>query len=205
MDQIIAALKEHWFDLFMGIAGIAFGWVVGNWRARRRWERKEFFDRLNVSLNEISDGTLRIRTILEKSGQEIFLNSVAATAVTDAARKTTVADPSLPLPESEYWYYLNSLLNEIAEKFSTGVVRRDIGLETKATVYVICLTSECDNDVRTRKVRAMLIRRSLLENLPEECPKLERDHHLVRWTTLNFLASDRKKNPWKYLEMEIVL
>ena len=160
---------------------------------------------MNVSLNEITEGTLRIRTVLEKNGQDIFLNSVAAAAVADAAEETTLEDPTLPLPKGEYWYYLNSVLNEIAEKFSTGVIRRDMGLETKTTAYVICLTSECDDDVKTRKVRAMLIRSSLLENLPADMPKLERDTHSVRWNTLQILARERTKNPWKFLEMEIVL
>jgi hypothetical protein len=160
---------------------------------------------VNVSLNEITEGTLRIRTVLEKSGQDIFLNSVAADAVADAAEKTTLEDATLPLPKGEYWYYLNSVLNEIAEKFSTGVIRRDMGLGTKTTMYVICLTSECDDDIKTRKVRAMLIRKSLLENLPEDMPKLERDSHSVRWNTLQILARERTKNPWKFLEMEIVL
>ncbi len=205
MDQILEAIKDHWFDLFMALLGIAFGWFAGNWRARRRWEKKEFFDRLNVSLNEITDGTLRIRTVLEKSCQDIFLNSVAAGAVADAAQETTIEDPTLPLPKGEYWYYLNSVLNEVAEKFSNGVIRRDMGLETKTTAYVFCLTSECDDDVKTRKVRAMLIRVSLLENLPEDTPQLERESHSVRWNTLNILARERTKNPWKFLEMEIVL
>ncbi len=205
MDQILEVLKDHWFDIVMGLAGIAFGWFVGNWRSRRRWEKKEFFDRVNVSLNEITEGTLRIRTVLEKSGQDIFLNSVAADAVAEAAEKTTLEDATLPLPKGEYWYYLNSVLNEIAEKFSTGVIRRDMGLGTKTTMYVICLTSECDDDIKTRKVRAMLIRKSLLENLPEDMPKLERDSHSVRWNTLQILARERTMNPWKFLEMEIVL
>lgn len=209
MDKLIEAvtdlIEDHWVKFLTGLGVMALGWLLGNWRARRRWGKKEFFDRLNVSLNEITDGTLRIRTVLEKSGQDVFLNSVAASEIVAAAQKTTKKDPTMPLPKEDYWYYLNSVLNEVAEKFSSGVIRRDMGLETNSAVYLICLTSECDDDIRTRKVRAMLIRKSLLENLPEDLPKLESASHSVRWTTLQILAAEWPKNPWKFLEMEIVL
>ena len=125
--------------------------------------------------------------------------------VVEAAQKTTPQDATLPLSKEDYWYYLNSVLNEVAEKFATGVVRRDMGLETKSVPYLICLTNECAGDVRTRKVRAMLIQKSLLGKLPEKCPKLESTSHTTRWETLERLAVEWRKNPWKFLEMEIVL
>ena len=208
MDKIVEAvtdlIEDHWVTFLTGLGVMAIGWIVGNWRAKRRWEKKEFFDRLNVSLNSISDGTLRIRTILEKTCLDVFLNSVAAAEIVDAAQKTTEQDATLPLPKADYWYYLNSVLNEVAEKFAAGVVRRDMGLETKSTRYLICLTNECAGDVRTRKVRAMLVQKSLLEKLPEKCPKLEAASHATRWQTLQRLAAELQKSPWKFLEMEIV-
>jgi hypothetical protein len=209
MEKLIVAvtelIEEHWIKFLTGLLVMSFGWFAGNWRARKKWARKEFLDRLNVSLNSITDGTLRIRTILEKTSLDVFLNSVAAAQITEASQQTTPTDPTLPLARDDYWYFLNSVLNEIAEKFAEGVVRRDMGLESKSIPYLICLTNECAGEVRTRKVRAMLVQKSLLENLPEECPKLESANHATRWKTLQFLAIERTRNPWKFLEMEIAL
>lgn len=209
MDKIVEAvtdlIDDHWLKFVTGLAVMGIGWLFGHWRAQKKWEKKEFFDRLNVSLNSIAGGTLRIRTILEKSCLDVFLNSVAATSIVEAAQKTTEKDPTLPLGKDDYWYYLNSVLNEVAEKFAAGVIRRDMGLEAKSTAYLICLTNECAGEVRTRKVRAMLIQKSLLESLPEDRPQLESENHATRWVTLQILAAEWKTNPWKFLEMEIVL
>lgn len=146
-----------------------------------------------------------IRTVLEKSCKDVFLNDVAVAAIREASSKTSEADPTLPLSESEYWCYLNSVLNEVSEQFSEGQLRRDMGLPVTVKRYLICLTSECAGDLKTRKVRAMLIQSSLLDALPEEQPKLESPHHTTRWVTLKKLAKLRKSNPYKFLEIEICI
>ena len=124
MEQILQAIAEwlddNWLKFLTGLLLAGAGWFLGQWRARRKWQKKEFLDRLNVSLNTIQDGRLLIRTVLEKSCQEIFLNDLAVAAVTDASQRTTEGDPTLPLPQDDYWYYLNSVLNEVGEQFSEG-------------------------------------------------------------------------------------
>ncbi len=209
MDELIEAVENliegNWSKLVSGLVMMALGWWIGKRRAQSAWKRKEFLDRLNVSLNSVHNGKLLIRTVLEKSCQEIFLNSVAVETVLDAARSTTAMDSTLPLPKDDYWYYLNSALNEIAEKFAMGAVRRDQGLDVKVETYVICLTCESAGELRTRKVRAMLVQKKLIENLPAECPKLESPHHITRWETLKQLAGERTKNPHKFLDIEIAI
>ena len=138
---------------------MAVGWIFGRRRARAEWRKREFFDRVNFSLNAIRDGVLTFRTIAEESCSEVFLNKVAVEALIDAARHTTADDPLLELPEHDYWYYLNAVLNEVAEKTSEGQIRRDMGLPVTTARYVICLTSESAGDIRTRKIRAMLIQK----------------------------------------------
>jgi len=71
--------------------------------------------------------------------------------------------------------------------------------------YVIFLTSECAGAARTRKVRAMLIQKTLLENLPADQPALEAESHTTRWQTLQFLSQELKRAPHKFIEMEICL
>jgi hypothetical protein len=207
MDQILAAitdwLEDNWLKFLTGILIAVAGWIFGQWRARKNWQRREFHDRLNVSLNSIHEGRLMIRTILEKTCRDVFLNERAAALVSAASHETTVADPLLPLPKDDYWYYLNGVLNEIAEQFADGQIRRDMGLPVNTAQYLICLTSECDGEVRTRKVRAMLIQRRVLEALPEKQPQLESGHHGIRWKTLQFMAKEWQANPWKFIEIEL--
>ncbi len=64
-----------------------------------------------------------------------------------------------------------------------------------AATYLICLTSESAGEVRTRKIRAMLIQKELLEKLPEYEPKFESPNHATRWMTLKFLAKEFQVNP----------
>lgn len=209
MEQILEALtdwlQDNWIKFLTGLFIMAVGWFFGWRRARVSWKEKEFLDRLNVSLNSIDGGTLLIRTILEKSCKDVFLNDVAVAAIRDASENTSEDAPTLPLPESEYWYYLNSVLNEVAEQFSEGQIRRDMGLPVTAKRYLICLTSECAGELKTRKVRAMLIQATLLDALPEEQPKLESPHHITRWDTLQKLAKLRKSSPYRFLEIEICI
>jgi hypothetical protein len=95
------------------------------------------------------------------------------------------------------------VLNEVAEKFSLGELRRDLGEPVRTEKYLLCLTSEASGEIRTRKVRAMLIQKYALENLPAEPPRFEHPTHTFRWQTLRILAAELQKNPHQFLEMEI--
>ncbi|MEJ7596025.1 MAG: hypothetical protein WKF77_31330 [Planctomycetaceae bacterium] len=57
--------------------------MIGRWRAAQSWQKREFFNRLNISLNSLHDGKLLIRTVLEKTCEDILLNKVA-----DAGRRS---------------------------------------------------------------------------------------------------------------------
>ena len=209
MREIIDALVEHgtdhWIKVATGLVLMAAGWFFGRYRAKTAWKKREFLDRLHVSLNSIRDGKLRIRTILEKRCEDVFLNSVAAATITAAAEKTTADDAIIPLPEKDYWYYLNDVLNEISEKFALGQLQADIGQPVKATTYVITLTCESGGPVRTRKIRAMLIRKELLTKLPSKMPALESKYHITRWNVLRQLAKAYETTPHRFLEMELCL
>jgi hypothetical protein len=119
---------DHWSKLAMAALFMAIGWLFGKRRARGEWRRREFYNRVNISLNAIREGTLRIRTIAERHCSDVFLNSVATDALINSARETTPENPMIALPEHDYWFYLNAVLNELSEKFGEGQIRRDMGL-----------------------------------------------------------------------------
>ena len=196
-------LEDNWVKIVSALLLTAVGWAIGYWRAKRNWTRREFLDRLNVSLNTIEGGTLKIRTLAEVEAETVFLNREATRRIVAAAGRTTAADPLLPLPKEDYWYYLNAVLNEVAERFAAGTLRRDLGGEVRCATYLLCLTCEAAGAARTRKVRAMLVRKDRLTALPTAMPALESPNHAVRWETLHRLAAEYTKNPWRFLEMEL--
>ncbi len=196
---------EHGIKVLTAAAFTLAGWLIGRWRAARSWRNREFFNRLNVSLNSFHDGKLLIRTVLEKTCEEIFLNSHAVDRLLKAAQKTTKDNPFVPIEKDDRWFYLNAVLNELSETFATGLFRREAGQPHQATRYLICLTNECDGEVKTRKIRAMVVRKDALINLPKEQPTLESPNHQIRWKTLQQMQKTYATDPTIFIEAEIVV
>src|SRR5205814_3208914 len=129
---------------------------------------------------------LKIRTVFERSLEEVFLNPVAVEKVRAASLRTTTGNPLLPIDREDRWYLLNFVLNAVAERFSGGLVRYDAGQPLRPVTYLVFLTCEVVGEDRIRKVRAMLLRKDLLEDFPypDSMPKLEREWHRDRIVTL---------------------
>src|SRR4051794_37038761 len=125
----------------------------GRYKAGRQWHRKEFLDRVIVSLNIFADGVLKIRTVMERSVEEIFLNRLAVDKVEAAARKTTTDNPIMPIPQADRWFLLNFVLNAVAEHFVAGNIRQDAGQPVTVVRYALFLTCELVGDERIRKIR----------------------------------------------------
>ena len=202
-NSIVTAVREHAVKVAAGFVLMLVGWFFGKWRARSHWKKQEFLDRLNISLNTIDEGVLKIRTLSEKHCEQVFLNSSASEAVQAAARKTTAQNSLLPLPVNDTWFYLNAVLNDLSEQFAYGVMKRDMGLSGTSAIYLIALTCELSGEMRTRKIRAMVIKKSVLTNLPAEMPKLESLNHSKRWETLQQLALEYSREPKRFMEIEL--
>ena len=196
-------LRSHWAGALWSLLILIVGTWWGKRRARHEWANKRFLDRLNFSLNTIRDGTLQIRTLAEMNGRDVFLNDVAVERVIEATARTTATNPLLPLARDERWYYLNAVLNEVSERFAVGFVKRDMGIPVETRSYLICLTYESAGELKTRKVRAMVIQKSVLTNLPAEPPRFERPHHATRYQTLQQLAAAYASDPTEFLDVEL--
>lgn len=201
--HVVDTLREHFVKVIVGFLLMGVGWYLGRVRARNHWKKQEFLDRLNISLNSIDQGVLKIRTLSEKRCEEVFLNTVASETVTQLARRTTATDPILPIAKEDMWYFLNAVLNDLSEQFAPGALKRDMGGAVSCANYLVALTCETAGDIRTRKIRAMVIRKSLLTALPSETPQFTSDRHGTRWQTLQILATEYSKNPWRFMEVEL--
>jgi hypothetical protein len=186
-------------------ATFLFTWWWARRQAHRQWYAKEFLDRIIVSLNIFADGALKIRTVLERSLDEIFLNKLAVAKVWAAARATTVENPVMPIAKEDRWFLLNFVLNAVAEHFVTGHIRHDAGQPVTIVKYALFLTCELVGDERIRKVRAMLVRHDVLENFPyaDTMPGLENPWHADRIRTLRVAAALYKKEPDNFLMLEV--
>jgi hypothetical protein len=209
MNELFTILRdqiaEHWIKVLVAAGFTMFGLFVGRWRAAREWKRREFFNRINVSLNSIVQGKLLIRTVLEKTCEEVFLNKVAVERLLQSAPKTTVDKPIIPLEKDDRWFFLNAVLNELSETFAVGLFKREAGQGHESVRYLICLTNECDGEIKTRKIRAMVIRKDVLLKLPEEAPAFESPNHSIRWRTLQAMKAMYVSDPSFFIEAEIIV
>jgi hypothetical protein len=187
------------------VASFVVGRYWGRYKASREWHRKEFLNRVIVSLNVFADGFLKIRTVMERSLEEVFLNQVAIDKVLAAARRCTPDSPILPIDRQDRWYLLNFVLNAVAEHFAAGQVKQDAGEKVTVVRYALFLTAELVGDERIRKVRAMLVKQEHLTNFPypDTLPKLENAWHEDRIKTLRKAAELYAKEPDYFLTLEV--
>ncbi len=191
-------------SVLTSLAAFVFGRYYGRWKARREWESKEFLNRVIISLNIFHDGTLKIRTVLERSIEEVFLNPIAIEKIQAAVKLCTPDNPILPIPKADRWYLLNFVLNSVAEHFIAGQLKLDSGQPVTILRYALFLTCEVVGDERIRKVRALLVRRDLLDDFPyaDTMPKLENPWHEDRIKTLRRAAAMLKTEPDNFLILE---
>jgi hypothetical protein len=187
------------------VASFVVGRYWGRYKAHREWERKEFLGRIIVSLNIFADDFLKIRTVMERSLEEVFLNQLAIEKVLAAARRCTPDNPILPIDKPDRWYLLNFVLNGVAEHFVTGQVKQDAGVPVACVRYALFLTAEHLGEERIRKIRAMLVRQEHLVNFPypDTLPKLENPWHDDRIKTLRRAAELYAREPDNFLMLEV--
>jgi hypothetical protein len=125
--------------------------------------------------------------------------------VRDAALRTTPESPVLPIAPADRWYLLNFVLNAVAERFTGGLVRYDAGQTVTPVTYLIFLTCEVLGPDRIRKVRAMLLRKELVEAFPylDAMPQFEQPWHRDRILTLRRAVELYKREPDNFLPLEI--
>ncbi|MGE0430797.1 MAG: hypothetical protein AB7K09_06830 [Planctomycetota bacterium] len=139
-----------------------FAWV---WYTRRaNWRAKSFMRQVNVGLNEVRDEKLLLRTLLEDNALEVWLNEVAVDMVIAAAHRTTREMPFISLPKDDDMAYIQrAVLNVISERYSEVWLARAMGEPVKTKNFVFGVTCEKYGEMRTQKLRVMLIEEELLK------------------------------------------
>ena len=66
LSTLVELWKDHWQKILTPLVSLAIGWYFGTRRAQRNFAKREFYDRLNVSLDRPSCQSL-IRPDVEKT------------------------------------------------------------------------------------------------------------------------------------------
>jgi hypothetical protein len=166
-------------DLVLGNWELAL--LIATWSAigivsiRRRieWRQRRFTQQVNFSLTipVERDGsqTLLLRTLLEEGAANVWLNEFGVSRVLKAARLTTREMPFLRITQSnDRDLVMNAVLNVLSERFSDAFVARAVGLSIKTDIFLFGLTWERYGEMKTQKLRVILIKRTDLQSLFEE-------------------------------------
>lgn len=191
--------------LIPSMIGVVCGYFMLR-QARKSHNRREFLNQVNFSLNIVTGGRLLIRTLIERPCADVFLNPVLTKLVLKAAQQTTKDNCLLPIRNrNDYWLCLNELLNEVSQRFADGFVKLDLDPNVRREVYLMCITCEVSDHIRTRKIRVMLIKKSLLLDFPATDPAVDFPTHTTRILTLRQLARAYQSEEWKHCFVEIEL
>lgn len=170
--------------------------VIGVVAVRRQvdWRNRRFTQHVNFSLTTPveRDGSrmLLLRTLLEDSAANVWLNQFGVNRVLKAARLTTLEMPFLRIAQlRDRDLVMNAVLNVLSERFSDAFVARAVGVPIKTDVFLFGLTWERYGEMKTQKLRVILIKRADLEGLFDERSggreiRVSQDSHRPRIETL---------------------
>lgn len=174
--------------------------------AQRKMDRLNFLDRINVSLNLVIDGKLKIRTVFERSLEEVVHNRHVREELQDAALKASVSsDPIVRVSDDHSWFVLNCVLNSIAERFSSGTFREQRGLPVERENFAFWITCEPATHRRERKIRVFMMEEKLLRKFPfaDDMPELESEKHQDRVHALRRSCEVFQSEPNLFSHIEI--
>jgi hypothetical protein len=167
--QFLSWLEPHWKTIALAVTwgGIA----VVYFRRWSQWRRKHFLTHVNFSLNYVVGSAPVMRTLLEKPANEVWLNEHGVRRVLAAARRTTAAQPFILLKADKDQEFANrAVLNALSERFASAFVAAAMGAPVRKATFCFALTCEKYSDIRTIKLRVLLVEKRTLVGLfgPED-------------------------------------
>ena len=143
---------------------------VISFKRRSDWRQRRFTQQVNFSLNIIEDTGkgkfLEIRTLLEDGALNVWLNQHGVSVVRKAATQTTKINPFIQIQDQkEREAIMIGLLNVLSERFSDVFVAKSLGLPVLTDTFLFGLTWERYSEMKTEKLRTIVIRKTDLELL----------------------------------------
>jgi hypothetical protein len=163
LGRILDFMRPHWNTV--ALVATWLGIFIVALRRRRQWRRKQFLGQVNFSLNYTAGKQLAMRTLLETSAARVWPNEHGVRKVLAAAARTTVANPFIIMKTGKDRDYVNrAVLNALSERFAETFVAAALGAPYRAGTFVFAVTREKYEDIRTHKLRVILMEeRALVE------------------------------------------
>lgn len=186
----------NWLQNYGALLAIIVSWaaVLVTWYYKKKdFREKRFLRQVNVSLNMVNGGTLKLRTLAETTVDKVWQNEIAVDSLLAAAEKATKDFPfvSLENKEDQEWVK-KSVLNFLSEKFSEHFIFEDMGAAVKSQNYIFAITCEKYGDVPSQKIRIMLIDEEKIKQFGSSTNdrkiRVEVPHHNNRVETLSKLC-----------------
>jgi hypothetical protein len=186
--EYLGHLKNHWntLALIATWVGILVVWV----RRRSAWMRKQFLNQVNFSLNYVAQDSLAMRTLLETTAQQVWLNEYGIKKVFAAAQNAPIDNPFIVLDDqTDHEFVMRAVLNVLSEKFAESYLGAALGLPVQHANFCFALTCEKYDEIRTLKLRVLLIEEQTLVRLfgPDqgaEKLRITEKHYHARLKTL---------------------
>jgi hypothetical protein len=164
VQRFLEFMRPHWNTVALVVTWLGIG--VAYMRRRAQWRGKQFLARVNFSLNYVADNGLAMRTLLETTAGEVWLNDFGVGRVLAAARRASVDQPFLTLPEAGDLDFANrAVLNVLSERFAEAYLAASLGRPVRVAPYVFGITCEKYGDIRTLKLRVLVIAEETLAAL----------------------------------------
>ena len=185
------------FEVVKWFAGAGITAIVVWFVGFRQLAKRQFFSRINFSYNTVeagdgdsaSEGVLRLYTLMEKDLSEVLLNNrELRKRVLNAAKRATEEFPFIDLEKEDLDLLRIAVLNELADRYSEGLIDHAAGVAVTQVDLLFCVTFEPYGGVKIRKLRVMVVLPSVLEKFGDEgfCTGLGvlAEHHRDRIRTL---------------------
>ena len=202
-DNLPALIQEHWLKVVGALALTLLTSCWGIVKAWRAWSSRNDYDIMHISQNTFEERPTGNNDALE---QWLILDVHSENQLCDdiehpiprwlikrAAKKTTEDNVLLAFSEKDRWYVLNTVRMKIAEQFLQGTAAK---LTKQATVEVVecvfALTYERYPDMRSGKIRVMIVKKDVLEDETffDQDFRFESVSHCDRITTLRAMQKD---------------
>ncbi len=164
----IELLLDNWEFALLVATWAAIGIVAI--RRRYEWQRRRFVEQVSFSLNTLinrgGSQLLLLRTLLEDSATNVWLNEFGVSRVVRAARRTTQENPFLHIADRrDREIVMVAVLNVLSERFSDAFIAQAVNLPIATEVFLYGLTWERYGEMKTQKLRVMIIKRTDLEGM----------------------------------------
>ena len=160
ITQLHETLKPYYSTIAIVLTWIGFGLVW--WRQRSRWNSKEFLGQVNFSVNDFAE-TLRMRTLIEVDTEDVWPNKYGVGLLHALARKTTKEKPFIRLKNKDDRDYLHrAVKNTLSELCAEAFIAATMGKPITRAKYLFAITCERYPEMRTIKLRVLVIEENLL-------------------------------------------